>query len=144
VGGALCRGSTAWGTHCAVVCADGIATTIMRTLINLLRTNHSVSCHLATCARVASPHLGFGFVWVCHPWLRSQPRLLRPSEVDALLDVRGNHTCADCAAGGMSLAGSGKKQRPLWASVNLGVVLSVQAAGRATGSLPPHNCPYPL
>jgi len=35
--------------------------------------------------------------------------------VDALLGVSGNHTCADCATGGMSLAGSGKKQRPLWA-----------------------------
>lgn len=51
------------------------------------------------------------------------------AEVDALLAIPGNHTCADCAAGAMARAGSGRKQRPLWASVNLGVVLSVQAAG---------------
>ena len=50
-------------------------------------------------------------------------------EVNDLLAVPGNNTCADCAPGGMALAGSGKVQRPLWASVNLGVVLSVQAAG---------------
>ena len=55
--------------------------------------------------------------------------MLTSAEVNALLAAPGNHTCADCAPGEMALAGSGKTQRPLWASVNLGVVLSVQAAG---------------
>ena len=49
--------------------------------------------------------------------------------MNALLAVPGNHTCADCAPGEMAFSASGKVQRPLWASVNLGVVLSVQAAG---------------
>ena len=55
--------------------------------------------------------------------------MLTYSDLDDILSVDGNHTCADCAVGGMALAANGKKQRPLWASVNLGVVLSVQAAG---------------
>jgi hypothetical protein len=58
-----------------------------------------------------------------------RPRLLTSAEVDALLLAPGNLACADCAPGGMARAGSGKAQRPLWASVSLGVVLSVQAAG---------------
>jgi|AntAceMinimDraft_1070359.scaffolds.fasta_scaffold172536_1 hypothetical protein len=62
-----------------------------------------------------------------------RPRLLTAAEVDTLLAVRGNHTCADCAPGGMATAASGRAQRPLWASVTRGVVLSVQAAGAHRG-----------
>ena len=57
----------------------------------------------------------------------SWPRLLAPEELERVYAVPGNHKCADCARA--ALGPDGAAARPSWASSNLGVTLSPQAAG---------------
>ena len=52
--------------------------------------------------------------------------LLSADQVDAILAVGGNHTCADCARPAPGVNGAAT---PTWASTTYGVVLSSLAAG---------------
>ena len=55
------------------------------------------------------------------------PRLLTPQEVEQIHAVPGNRQCADCLRS--ALGPDGEEARPSWASTNLLVTLSPQAAG---------------